>query len=179
MEVAFTSKQAPGAIPNGAVVEKVNSEPGDDHTNGARATVVGSWGPIDDDRLPDRYFYFVEWEDRPGIPVGVSGNRIQVPSRQNGQEETALGGKIRKQFDEKLGLPVHEESVGPTTACVYQIRDVYRVIMMGDKAAAVDPQEYASLDQAKAVIADIRVTTATPAFREQVEQIQRHMDKDR
>lgn len=87
--------------------------------------------------------------------------------------------KIRKQFDEKLGCPVHEESVGPTTACVYQIRDVYRVVMMGNKAAAVDPQEYASLAQAKAVIADIRATTATPAFREQVEQIQRYMDKDK
>jgi len=86
MKVAFTSNQAPGAIPNGAAVEKVNSEPGDGHHDGARATVVGSL-PIDDDRLPDRYFYFVEWEDLPGHPVGIGGHRIRVPSRHNGHEE--------------------------------------------------------------------------------------------
>jgi len=84
---------------------------------------------------------------------------------------------MRKQFDERLGLPVHEENVGPTTACVYQIRDVYRVVMMGDELAAVDPQEYASLQQAKAVIAGIRVTTTTQVFREEVEKIRRYMDE--
>ena len=84
MNVAFTSDQAPGAIANGALVEKVNSGPGDAHTDGARATVVGSFGPVS---LPDRYFYFVEWEDYPGLPVGIGGHRIRVPERQNGHED--------------------------------------------------------------------------------------------
>jgi len=87
VKVGFTRNQAPGAIPNGAAVEKVNSEPGDCHHDGARATVVGSWGSLGVCRLPDRYFYFVEWEDRPGVPVGIGGHRIRVPSRHNGHEE--------------------------------------------------------------------------------------------
>jgi len=95
MKVAYTRNQAPGAIPNGAVVEKVNSEPEDTHLDGVRATVVGSWGPTGVQvllkegnlhRLPDQYFYFVEWEDRPGLPVGIGGHRIRVPERQNGNE---------------------------------------------------------------------------------------------
>lgn len=88
LEVAFTRKQASGAIPNGVMVEKVNSEQGDTHSDGARATVVGSWGPVDE--LPGRYFYFVEWEDVPGLPVGIGGDRIRVPSRHNGQDQEAI-----------------------------------------------------------------------------------------
>ncbi|KKK91658.1 hypothetical protein LCGC14_2710750, partial [marine sediment metagenome] len=89
--VVFTTKQAPGGIPNGAVVEKVSSEPGDSHPDGARATVVGSLGPIDDDCLPDPYFYFVEWEDQPGVPVGIGGNRVRVPSKQNVEAQGGNG----------------------------------------------------------------------------------------
>jgi len=84
MNAAYTRNQAPGAIPNGAVVEKVNTKQGDTHPDGARATVVVSFGPVDE--LPGRYFYFVEWEDLPGLPVGIGGDRIGIPERQNGKE---------------------------------------------------------------------------------------------
>ncbi len=75
-EVVSTHDQAPGALPNGALVEKLNTEPGDTHRDGARAVVVGSLGPYDG--LPDPYGYFVEWDDIPGVPVAIGGHRIRV-----------------------------------------------------------------------------------------------------
>lgn len=77
--------EAPGALPNGTRVEKINSEPGDAHPDGTQGRVVGSWGPLDDETKeqlkekglpPCDYFYFVEWDDIPDIPVGIADRRI-------------------------------------------------------------------------------------------------------
>ena len=77
MEVVFTTKEAPGALRNGTIVEKINSEPRDTHRDGARAMIVGSVGPVDDLRLPAKYGYFVVWDDMPGVPVFIAGHRIR------------------------------------------------------------------------------------------------------
>ena len=67
----FTTTQAEGALPNGARVVKVMTVKGDTHENGALATVLGSL------LAPDgRFAYFVEWDDLPGLPVGICWNRI-------------------------------------------------------------------------------------------------------
>ncbi len=76
MNAMFTTDQAEGAIPNGTLVAKVNSEEGDTHGDGARAKVLGSIGPVAG--LPDPYAYFVEWLDLPGVPVGIAGHRIRA-----------------------------------------------------------------------------------------------------
>ncbi|MFQ5874778.1 MAG: hypothetical protein ACE5JL_13425 [Dehalococcoidia bacterium] len=74
--VLFTTDQAPGAIPNGTRVEKINSEPGDGHPDGTTGRVIGSVA-VEDPRLPARYVYFVEWVDLPAVPVAVGDNRIR------------------------------------------------------------------------------------------------------
>ena len=74
----FTNKQAPGALANGTSIEKVGSEPGDGHQDGAKGKIVGSIGPVDPSpEYAGRYAYFVEWDDMPGLPVGVSDHRIR------------------------------------------------------------------------------------------------------
>lgn len=73
-------EQAAGAIKNGAIIEKINSKPGDSHTDGARAKVMGSMGPIDLPGLGMMYGYWVEWEDAPGFPVMITGNRVKLIS---------------------------------------------------------------------------------------------------
>ena len=83
MEVVFTSKEAPGALRNGTIVEKVNSESGDSHQDGARATAMGSVGPVDIPGVPTRYGYFVVWDDMPGLPVWIAGHRIRPVERKN------------------------------------------------------------------------------------------------
>jgi hypothetical protein len=70
---ALTS-QAKGAIPNGARVRKVTMEPGDFHPVGARATVLGSVGPVDGE-----YGYFVRWDDI-AAPVFVRGRKLEAAS---------------------------------------------------------------------------------------------------
>ena len=61
----------------GTRVSKIASVPGDTHQDGARATVVGSIGPVPyQDRLVT-YGYFVEWDDLPGVPVAISSWRIE------------------------------------------------------------------------------------------------------
>lgn len=69
----FDSSEAPGALPNGARVQKINSEPGDTHGDGAWATVRGSIGPA-----LGTFGYYVEWDDHPGIPVFIAGLRLNA-----------------------------------------------------------------------------------------------------
>lgn len=69
---AYTTKQAPGALPNGTRVSKVNSKPDDTHQDGALATVLGSIG------VDEVIAYFVEWDDLPDIPVGIAGYRVKA-----------------------------------------------------------------------------------------------------
>ena len=76
-EVAFTTEHAEGALPNGTRVEKTLSKPGDTHVDGAKATVLGSLGPIPWEDMPRVYGYFVEWDDYPGIPAFVAGHRLR------------------------------------------------------------------------------------------------------
>ena len=78
--VVYTKNQAEGALPNGTRIEKVNSEPGDGHQDGAAGTVIGSIGPVE---IPDstyRYAYFVAWDEDPGagLPVGIREGRVKA-----------------------------------------------------------------------------------------------------
>lgn len=68
----YTADQAPGAMSNGTIVEKINTEPGDFHKDGARARVIGSLPEVDGLRG-----YFVEWDDTPEVPQFVKSTRIQ------------------------------------------------------------------------------------------------------
>ena len=76
----YTLDQAAGALLNGTRVQKVNSEPGDGHQDGACGTVIGS---VEAGQVPgfsDRYVYFVAWEDAPGagVPVGIREGRLKA-----------------------------------------------------------------------------------------------------
>jgi hypothetical protein len=77
--VCFTKHQATGALPNGTRIEKTNSEPGDGHQDGATGTVIGSLAAPKDFPLPDRFAYFVAWDEDPGagLPVGIREGRIK------------------------------------------------------------------------------------------------------
>jgi len=74
--VVEITSEAKGALPNGTRVEKMNSEKGDNHRNGALGTVKGS---VYDLRLG--YLYFVRWDDMPTLPIGTVAKKLrQVPS---------------------------------------------------------------------------------------------------
>jgi hypothetical protein len=76
VEIGFTTDQAPGALSNGTRVMKATEEPGDAHARGALATILGSIGPgMVNGRKA--YGYFVEWDDRPGLPVFVADYKIE------------------------------------------------------------------------------------------------------
>lgn len=74
-QVLVITEEAPGAWKNGTRVAKVKDDPGDTHTLGAPATILGSVGPM---TVEGRkvYGYFVEWDDCPGIPVFVADYKI-------------------------------------------------------------------------------------------------------
>lgn len=77
-EIVFDPGQAPGAIPNGTIVEKCGSVEGDAHKDGARARVLSSKAPFPHPDTGEPTFgYFVEWEDCPGLPVFISGERVR------------------------------------------------------------------------------------------------------
>lgn len=76
--------------PEGTRIEKCKSIPGDGHADGARGTITMSLGQLPQDapgaREEDRgqWGYFVEWDDLPGLPIGIRGDRIRplaVPTR--------------------------------------------------------------------------------------------------
>ena len=70
----FTRDQAQGAMPNGTRIVKVKEEAGDKHKLGDEGVVIGSVShPEVMDGAPA---YFVEWDDMPGVPVGVVGYKI-------------------------------------------------------------------------------------------------------
>jgi hypothetical protein len=72
--VAYITDQADGALPNGTRVVKCTFEKGDKHAIGDLATVIGSIRHPTDPRM----FYFVEWDDMPGVPIGVIGTKIRA-----------------------------------------------------------------------------------------------------
>lgn len=68
-----TRAQAPGAMPNGTRVEKVASEPGDTHQDGAIARILGS---IHHPMVG--YGYFVAWDTHPRAAVFVAEARVKM-----------------------------------------------------------------------------------------------------
>jgi hypothetical protein len=72
VEIVFSPDEAPGALANGTRVRKINSVPTDTHTDGAPATVLGSVGPA-----LGQFGYWVEWDDIPGVPVFIAGERLE------------------------------------------------------------------------------------------------------
>ena len=72
---AFTRDQAKGAIPNETRIQKTNSEKGDPTPDGTPGTVLGSM------RAPESMgkllMYFVEWENRPRVAVGIMATKIE------------------------------------------------------------------------------------------------------
>ena len=89
MEV-FVGKDK-GRWPKGTRVRKVCSQPGDAHEDGALGTIVGALGPTSPGQRAEliielakkgvngdvEYFYWVEWDDMLGIPVGIADCRIE------------------------------------------------------------------------------------------------------
>jgi hypothetical protein len=63
----YTTRQAPGAWPNGATVAKANSQPDDATPDGTHGTIIGS---IDVRKKgPATFAYFLHWATAPGVPV--------------------------------------------------------------------------------------------------------------
>lgn len=76
----YMREQAEGAIPNGTPIVKVNSEPEDTHKDGAPGVVVGSLAcpPALRKQSGEAFFYFIEWDDLPGTPIGAIASKVQV-----------------------------------------------------------------------------------------------------
>jgi hypothetical protein len=64
-------------LPNGTLVEKCKSTPGDTHRDGAPAVILARVGPVQ-----GMLGYFVEWKDRPNVPVFVAHDRLRRRRRQ-------------------------------------------------------------------------------------------------
>lgn len=84
----FTTEEADGAIPNGTMIRKSVTEPGDATPYGTVGVVVGSIEhdlPLPDDdlaKLPrafrdTKYAYFIEWVGRPDECIGVMDKKIE------------------------------------------------------------------------------------------------------
>lgn len=69
---AFTRGQVPGAIPNGAAIVKIAVGTGDTYPIGTRGVVLGSIG-----HAPVNIFYFVEWNETPGVAFGCVGAKLR------------------------------------------------------------------------------------------------------
>jgi hypothetical protein len=86
---AYLPGQAPGALPNGAAIVKARMEPGDGTPVGVTGVVLASHAVTERmvsemreaGKLPDtvpRFFYFVEWDNRPGLAVAISDWKIAL-----------------------------------------------------------------------------------------------------
>lgn len=69
--------EAPGALPNGTRIRKVNSEPGDSSPDGALGTVQSSVENTTDQFPGCRFAYFVEWDHMPRAFVGIMATKIE------------------------------------------------------------------------------------------------------
>jgi hypothetical protein len=73
----FIPGKAEGAIPNGTRIVKCNTQTRDSFFDGDAGTVKASHLS---DGLPgippSPFFYFVEFDKKPGLPVAIFGNRI-------------------------------------------------------------------------------------------------------
>ena len=73
-------KQAPGAIPNGRRVKKVNSDPKDRNQDGALGTITQSIGgpePVFIDGKVCNYMYSVKWDNEPENIVACCDDKIE------------------------------------------------------------------------------------------------------
>lgn len=83
----FTRDQAEGAIPNGTVIRKRQSEPGDLTPDGTVGVVLGSISADGVDQtalaqIPENlrdfdFGYFVEWQSNPKHAVLIIGSKIE------------------------------------------------------------------------------------------------------
>lgn len=69
----------------GTRVIKTRSDPEDAHPTGATGTVVGVIPVVESmikEGMDRGHFYFIEWDIRPGLPVGIAEDKIRkvVPS---------------------------------------------------------------------------------------------------
>lgn len=73
----YMTKQSPGALLNGTIIEKVNSEPGDGHPDGTVGEIVGSMDEAFIPALGRRMrAYFVKWGDFMA-PVGTADFKVK------------------------------------------------------------------------------------------------------
>lgn len=70
----FTRAEVVGALRNGTRVVKVTFDSKDAHRPGDLATVIGSFG------VPEKFGYFVEWDDMPRAAVFVEPRKIRPAS---------------------------------------------------------------------------------------------------
>jgi len=75
----FVTTEAAGAYKNGTRVRKTKKRDGDAHDVGATAKVIGSLD-VGGLGLRARFFYFVVWDDFPGVAVGVAGDVLEALS---------------------------------------------------------------------------------------------------
>lgn len=73
----YMTTQSAGALPNGTLIEKVSSEPGDGHPDGTEGEIIGS---MDEAFIPGlgrkMRAYFVKWAGFP-IPVGTADFKVK------------------------------------------------------------------------------------------------------
>lgn len=74
----------------GTRIVKVASEPADAHPDGSMGTIIFDMGAVGEqgaanlhamgvlNAAADERFYFVEWDDLPGVPVGVRGAKLRI-----------------------------------------------------------------------------------------------------
>lgn len=68
MRPLVVTAQAPGAWLNGSTVRKINSRPDDGTPDGTPGVVLGSLD-VREQGKPAAYAYWIEWANRPGLPV--------------------------------------------------------------------------------------------------------------
>ena len=85
-QIVYVTSEAEGALPNGSMVEKMNSEPSDAHQDGALGRVRGSKGPFQVGTVTMLYVYWVEWADFPGVPVAILSHRIKPYNQKGGHK---------------------------------------------------------------------------------------------
>jgi hypothetical protein len=80
MLTAYLPGEADGAYPNGSRIVKVRCEEGDSTALGAGGKVLSSHyvGHVPPpEGIPHvTYFYFVIWDDRPDVPIGIMDWKI-------------------------------------------------------------------------------------------------------
>jgi hypothetical protein len=72
----FTRETYPGALPSGTRVRKTRFDPGDSTPEGSLGTILGSTGHPD---MIEKFgpFYFIEWDDKPRVAVGMAGIKLE------------------------------------------------------------------------------------------------------